>query len=685
MRCISSRLIKRITQPVIFVVGFVVAESSYADKAELEGLSLVELLNLPVESATRTETHLLTAPSSVTLFHRQQFKAMGVDYLHELTQFVPGFQVFRSGEAGDEYYHSVRGRRTGSSSREVLVLVDGVRQNRSFDHAVAVPMLPLVNIEKVEFIRGPGSALYGSNAFTGVIAVTTRSHVNEVNVGVGADHSGQVNVAALLNKQVANWSVDFKLSAFDDSGQSYRAPDSFTGELTDITDPYGGVSAELSAETESTRFMAGAHRRTMDNFYLLQVNAEGINRTQNDHFFAQADHRWYRDSLELRAVGEISKARYLTRTILAPEGALVAVSSPPSTEPLAGGGDQIETVISGALHSDWEVSRGTSIQSGVEWRRSEFDALKVRNNYDLAALVAEDYPIRYYGDIEHFTLIYPSQHRDLYAAYAQAQSELDDRWRITVGGRYDSYSANGSAFSPRVALIRQLGSNQSLKLLYGGAFRAPSMNEVAPENNTIVIGNPDLKPEKVRTLELVWVSNWEQGVASLSLFENRYLDAISQAGEAGSGRGFVNSSEELRSQGADFEYSHQITERFQLRATGARIWDHLDSEYRQAATFGSLTSHYQLQRWGVNTGWVYTGKRSQLTSEGTHLILPAYHWLTFKLSYDFYAKVSAKQSVWLQVKNAADKAYLTPAQAEDVDFGMPNRGRELSLGVRLAF
>src|SRR4051812_1232375 len=103
--------------------SFPVAAEAKLD--DIFNLSLEELMQIKVVSSTLTEKSLRTAPSSVTVFSHDQIKAMGIDYLDELLNFVPGFQAFRQADSGGEYYHSSRGIRSGTSSREVLVLIDG--------------------------------------------------------------------------------------------------------------------------------------------------------------------------------------------------------------------------------------------------------------------------------------------------------------------------------------------------------------------------------------------------------------------------------------------------------------------------------------------------------------------------------------------------------------------------------
>ncbi len=227
--------------------------------ADLLSLSLEDLMQIKVVSSTLTEKNLRTVPSSVTVFTHHQIDAMGINTLEELLNFVPGFQDFRQADSGYEYYHSARGRRTDAQAREVLVMIDGQRFQSEGFSGVFMPILPLSSVEKVEVIRGPGSALYGSNAFTGVINVTTRKNTNEVKVHYGSHNNayGQLLYSAMLNDYV----VDIAADVFGDQGEHYRLENAADNKLYDSRDPYDGygINTDWGCSSGFIRFF-GVHR-----------------------------------------------------------------------------------------------------------------------------------------------------------------------------------------------------------------------------------------------------------------------------------------------------------------------------------------------------------------------------------------------------------------------------------------
>ena len=108
------------------MVGRISYASHELDPNQLFSLSLQELMELEITSSTLTSKNLRSVPASVSIFTRDQIRNMGADYLYELINLVPGFQSFRQGADGLQYFHSARGHRTSVKSREILILLDGV-------------------------------------------------------------------------------------------------------------------------------------------------------------------------------------------------------------------------------------------------------------------------------------------------------------------------------------------------------------------------------------------------------------------------------------------------------------------------------------------------------------------------------------------------------------------------------
>lgn len=171
-----------------FITSILLAFSSCSAAVDLYALSIEELFDLNVTGSTLSTENLKTVPSAVTVFEYKEIKRLAVSSLDELMPLVPGFQAYRSSSSSLHTQVSSRGRRIGNTASEILILIDGQRieDPRASGSTVVMPKIPLSHIEKVEFIRGPGASIYGSNAMMGIINIYTRTNNNEIGLSYGS-------------------------------------------------------------------------------------------------------------------------------------------------------------------------------------------------------------------------------------------------------------------------------------------------------------------------------------------------------------------------------------------------------------------------------------------------------------------------------------------------------------------
>ena len=91
--------------------------------------------------------------------------------------------------------------------------------------------------------------------------------------------------------------------------------------------------------------------------------------------------------------------------------------------------------------------------------------------------------------------------RNILSSFVQDEWQITKDWQLTAGVRYDNYSDFGNTVNPRAALVWNVNEQFTTKLLYGKAFRAPSFAEQSQQNNPTLLGNKNLKPEKINTFE----------------------------------------------------------------------------------------------------------------------------------------------------------------------------------------
>jgi iron complex outermembrane receptor protein len=248
-----------------------------------------------------------------------------------------------------------------------------------------------------------------------------------------------------------------------------------------------------------------------------------------------------------------------------------------------------------------------------------------------------------------------------------------------LGARYDYYEDIGKYVSPRFGLVHQLNESQTLKLLYGTAYRAPSLSETGFINNPVLVGNTHLDYETVKTWDLIWMCNWQKTSVSFGGFRNDYTHPIA-TGFIGSTRTYVNGADEY-SDGIESEVSQQLTDQWLVRATYTHFFDLPKSAFREAEQLASLTLNYETDKWGWNLSAVHQGERSVLLPNNQQHTLDSFWDANSKFRY----RINRNYNVNLQVKNIFNTAYATPGQGTGLPDGTPNRGREWSLGFDWKF
>lgn len=620
---------------------------------KLFDLDLTDLVNIQVTSSTLTEKSRKTVPASVTVFTRDQIRNLGTAYLNDLLNFVPGFQSYRAAESSVEYFHSARGHRTSVASREVLILVDGVRYNRDYDNAMAVPMLSLHNVEKIEFIRGPGSAIYGSNAYLGVIVISTSKERNEVQLATGAFDNKEL--AALGYLDLHGWQINAAAHGFSDTGQAMVLQNFFTLADESGKDPRRGNDLSLSVGNTHTTLSARYSDRRSEEFYVSERTSNPTNEYEHKHSDLQFAHvlEW-QPALRSEFSLSYSKNSSAAQGDLGPVG----ISS----------FYQDERVTNARLQNDWDFRDDWSAQFGLEYRYSDYSDFLLRT-----------------GVIGDLTL-YPADTQQVQSAYAQTQYQFDAGVELVLGARYDDYNHIASTVNPRLGVVIPLASSQTIKLLYGEAFRAPTPNELklsTPGND--VQGNPDLKPEEISTWEAIWLGQWQRVSLTLNGFYNVMHNTIVRSDSA-TAANFVNSDQDESFYGFEADLDYQITDRLLISATSSHFRGLPDADLREAKTLGSLIVNYQSERWNLNVSSTYTGKRDMLVNnplaapEGYQVTLDAYWQLHSKLQY----ALTKNLTLFTSFRNLLDEKFDTPTQRAVHTDPVPNRGLEWSIGFNLA-
>jgi outer membrane cobalamin receptor len=513
--------------------------------ADLANATLDELLRISVTTATRTEESLASAPARVEVITAEQIQRRGYRSLTDVLKDLVDFKVDLGGDPDYPASLTVQGSR---GSNFLIVLLDGIRISSPTNEPL--PLLanyPVHTAQQIEIVYGPASAVYGADAFAGVINIITKKSSSGLRVESSAGLFNQSlsygtslgkNAHLLLGGQF-QYDKQPDLSRYypedfgDMRGQRTGTFNSIFGPMT----PRGTVTPEyeapLYAHSMQAHLTAGPVQAS------LFTNDERASSTapytpDNGVYDADAfahNSLWVGSLGYTRTFGAMTSASSLTlsRHELEPESGYWNVFSNFTRSYKYAFGSMLKL----DEQLTWKFARRT-FTTGATWER--FDATP--QTADLNAPVtsrAVPGTILDTNIIEEFVRL--RYHNG--GVFAQIQEKVTPRVSLTAGARADYNTRYGGTFNPRAGIVFTPAPASTLKVLYGTAFLAPSPYESFAHYGSFYsldggatyqsdywhLGNPDLKPQKKTTVEATLLQGLGPVLAlSASGFYSRVAD-----------------------------------------------------------------------------------------------------------------------------------------------------------------
>lgn len=481
-------------------------ETPANDTAEVTAAADDDLLMFYEENelvtATRRTTSLRRAPAIASIITAAEIRNMGARNLMDVLKTVPSIGV-----SIDEFGRSlveVRGVRT-LTSEKILLMLDGHKLNDAWSGSAIANVyndLPVENIRQVEIVKGPGSALYGSNAFVAVINVVTKDADDidgvEVKAAGGSYGTGKVNLTGgkVFGKLTVAASGDYLSS---DGARLLVPRDSLSSTALNSAAP-GTTSQQLErgdfflkASLGDWSLMGQYVNKSRGANIGINYALTGLDNLRYENYWSELAYKHaFSDTLSVKIRG------YFDQFVLDSKIGFL----PPAATPAFPGGmyattQLVDRNIGTELQLDYDVFAGNHAILGFMYENiSQFDVKLLANFNPL-----NNAPLGSYRDVSSSANFNKDAGRDVYALYLQDEWELLPALRLTAGGRYDHYSDFGYTINPRVGVVWGINEQAELKLLYGRAFRAPNFKELYDQNNNVSIGNPNLKPEEIDTYE----------------------------------------------------------------------------------------------------------------------------------------------------------------------------------------
>lgn len=348
------------------------------DQDYLFSMSFEQLMQLKITGSTLTPEDIRSVPAAVSVFNHEQIKRMGLDTLDELMNIVPGFQSYRSSFSAINYVFSSRGRRIGDPAAEVLIMVDGQRleEPATGGSAQVIPKFPLMVIEQVEFIRGPGAAIYGSNAMMGVINITTRSEARELSGSYGTFNRRQMYL--LGSQKVNDMSLDVYAHTEIDDGDNFKVQDTFGVEHINTDDPRKITNLNLKLNWQDTYINLQHNQFDSDNFYIIDLLSNGFNSFSSKLSSIALKQEFTWQSVSSWFLLSYNRSEFEINLQGTPEGALLAASGGASNdEGLINIHFKNFTEVRTQWHNDLNINDRSSLQWGIELRHIDLSLIHI--------------------------------------------------------------------------------------------------------------------------------------------------------------------------------------------------------------------------------------------------------------------------------------------------------------------
>lgn len=498
--------------------SFAIPRTSSATEQQIQE-EAIYLKEETVSIASRYEQPISQAPSNVYVITDEDIRMSGATDLPTILRRIPGLEVMQM--SGADFNVSMRGNNQPMANK-LLVLVDGRSIYIDLQGTVYWKALPvtLPEISRIEVLKGPSSALYGFNAFDGIVNIITKtpSEMKGTTLQFGGGELGSITSAAATAGTIGN--LEFRVSAGRDQNQQWRDPDAlaFRSHKLNVTTHYALSGA-------GTLHLSGGVVEM--NRYDGQIGETVSSSTRLTQAYVSTGLDW----------GTFSLRTWWSR---------LSSSSLPTTNPF----------LSNFLTITDRNGNSQSTNSADTY------------NIDLQHMIGLGHSHQFtYGlNYRHLSLsgnsISEFTREDRLGLFVQEEWRLTPTLSLVAGGRYDIDTFINPTVSPRLAVIYHPSPNHSFRTSASVAYRPPTMIEtsmdqrarttiptgLAPPLPTTVtniipiLGSANLDPEQIIACDFGYQGWWFQHRVRTrgDLFFNHLSDLIGNRNVSSTQAAFVN-------------------------------------------------------------------------------------------------------------------------------------------------
>jgi outer membrane receptor for ferrienterochelin and colicins len=495
--------IKEILCFIVILLNFQICNAQQKD--DIKDISLDDLLNVKISTATKYDQTMSDAPASVSIITSEDIERFGFHNLADILMHVRGF--YTSYDRNYSYV-GVRGfGRPSDYNNRILLLLNGNTLNEGvFGSSLLGTEQPLNMdcIERIEIVRGPGSALYGTGAMFAVVNIITKKGImnDGLNLKLERGSYGNRQGALAYGKEFKN-GIDFFVSGL---WADVNGTDQYYKELDDSTMNYG-----IAKDLDWDKYYGIQSTVNFSDFMLhgiitsrkKAIPTAAWDMDFNDPDATSLDEQKY---IELKYNHDVSDSKNLV--IRGYFNQYHYVGLYPEEEEINSSDKTLDNWTGSEIRFQWDLKANNRLIIGTEYQNH----MRVEYKY-------------WVGDTVFFEGNFP---KSIFSLYMQYEYQPIRNLCLTLGFRNDNYSIlNRSLFTPRIAVVYNPFKKSTIKLLNGKSFRAPGVYEKQYYDIKFQKRNPLLKSEQIQTWEIVWEQRISNNLFStLSLYQYSMKDLI---------------------------------------------------------------------------------------------------------------------------------------------------------------
>lgn len=435
-----------------------------------------------VFTVSKKEQTVSESPSAVSIITDEDIRAYGATNIPDLLRMLPGVDVLAI--SATDYNVNIRGFNK-EATHKLLVLIDGRSVNLDFMGIVLWESLPITmeEIKRIEIVKGPGSAIWGGNAYSGIINIVTRRPVEALGTTASVSYGERNTQIGSVIHGDRKGSTSYMISA------GWKQENNWNDNNWGLSVVRGNGS--LAMETKKGNFTL---EQALTNSASMTISG-GVVSSYGEVLTAADVYRRDNTSTHLKLDYQRDWLRFHTYW----NGLYTGIKE----KAINSGDFNIKTdTYDTELQGIFDAGNSNSIVTGVSVRVNTVDS----------------------------KLLSGHSQQDIWGLYLQDDLKLTERLIFTAGARYDQHPLAGWNLSPRAALVYTPKEGHTLRLSYTTAYLLPTFVESYLDRNVSIVnfrGNRDVKPGKIRSLEAGYQGHLTDRIkGTAELFYNELEDFI---------------------------------------------------------------------------------------------------------------------------------------------------------------